>query len=743
MAVVTADVSLIAERAGTGGVEAACRVAFTELLRRYGDIGGVFSWNGAVPDADEQVPPPALRLELSLAEGRVTGTITLLGPDLEAVPPDNSAAHYLTLLLAASDAPGELGAVNVLTAAERREIAATDGEPLAADELRPWPDLVAEHAARHPHAIAVRFEDLVLSYGDLERHANQLAALLRTSGIGPGAAVALCMPRCERMVVAVLGILKAGDHYVPIDPADPAARRDEILRDSGARVVVTTGTLSDLPRGVASVQLDAQFTSLADHPVSPPAVPLSGGDVAYLLYTSGSTGRPKGVLVEHRQLAAYVMAMVRRFGIDRPRSYALVQPLTVDSSVTSLAVALGTGGEVHVLSRERALDGAAFADWMRRHEVDFLKIAPSHLRALQHSPRFSELLPSWLLVVGGEASNWRWLRDLQRACPHLGVVNHYGPTETTVGVLTLAVVEHLDALWSTAPIGTALPGTTVTVADPAGREVPLGIAGELVIGGAQVARGYRGVTAGSAFVETGAGRQYRTGDRVRRIAGGVIAFLGRDDDQVKVSGFRVELGEVDAALADHPAVREVASVTRADDRGGGDIVAYVVPSDVDVEDIREHARLRLPPHMVPRAFVSVDYLPLTAHGKLDRGALPRLASRAPGWPGPGAGAPEPGLEGIVAAAWRDLLGVQAVGPEQNFFDVGGHSLLLIELQNRLSRDAGRPVDLLDLLQHPTVRAQAQLLSRPRDAVPVPRHSALQERMARRRRLLRGKGVVDE
>jgi amino acid adenylation domain-containing protein len=739
-AVVTGDVSSFIGRTGPGGAEAACRAAFAELLHRYGDVSGVLSWNdGAHALA---APVPAVRLELILADGRVTGTISLDSPDLDAVLPERSAAHYLTLLAAAAGAAGELDAVDVLTEQEQRAVEAANGESVAPDALRPWPELVTAQATRTPNAIAVRYEERALSYGALERRANQLAALLGASGTRPGMPVALCMPRCECMVVAVLGVLKVGAYYVPVDPADPVARRHDILRDCGAQIVITDAhAVGDLPDGVASVQLDAEFTALADQPDAPTAVPLSGGDAAYLLYTSGSTGQPKGVLVEHRQLAAYVAAIVCRFGIDRPRSYALVQPLTVDSSLTALAVGLGTGGEVHVLSRERALDGAAFADWMRCHDVACLKIAPSHLRALQSSPRFAELLPSWLLIVGGEASNWSWLRDLQRAHPRLRVVNHYGPTETTVGVLTLEVAEHLDARWSTAPIGVALPGTTVMVADRADREVPQGIAGELVIGGVQVARGYHNVTGRSGFVGSGPGRRYRTGDLARRLTDGSVAFLGRDDDQVKVRGFRITLGEVDAALTGYPGVLAAASVI-ADGSGGAQVIAYVVPGGVDTVALHAHLTSRLSPHMVPRAIVPMDQLPLTPHGKLDRSALPApgpaILAPPSAVPGATAVAPDAGLEHVVTAAWCDLLGVGAVGPERNFFDAGGHSLLLVELQNRLCADTGMEVDLLDLLQHPTVRAQAQLLARPRGS-PRPLRRGLEAALARRRQQLRGRG----
>jgi amino acid adenylation domain-containing protein len=596
---------------------------------------------------------------------------------------------------------------------------------------KPFHQLFEEQAARNPDAIAVRAGDTSLCYGELNRRANQLAHLLRDRGVGPEVTVGLCLDRGVRMVVAVLGVLKAGGAYVPVDPRDPAVRRSAILDDAAVRVVVTDGPL-DIVHDV--VELDVGWSVLAGWPADDPAAaPAVMSHAAYLLYTSGSTGRPKGVVVEHRQLAGYTHAVIARFGIDRPLRFAMVQPLTVDSSVTALVPPLCTGGEVHLIPRERALDAEWLADWTRTHGVDCLKIAPSHLRALQSSPRFPELLPRRLLVVGGEASDWRWLRALADLAPGCQVFNHYGPTETTVGVLTLAVADHPDADWDTAPIGIPLPNTQAYVVDAAGRPAPFGVVGELVIGGTNVARGYhrREDLTAAAFVTDPLGRRcYRTGDYVRRLPDGTIAFLGRRDDQIKVRGFRVELGEIDAALRGHAAVRHAVTIVREDPPGDRRIVAYAEPHDVDSFDVaglQSHLRARLAAHMIPQAVVVLERLPLSEHGKLDRAALPPPPATA-------VRPPTNELDRLVAAAWQEVLHTDAVGVRQNFFDIGGHSLLLVELQHRLRATTGREIELLDLFRHTTVRAQADFLAgrEPVTSRPVRSGGAQANALLRRR-----------
>ena len=578
---------------------------------------------------------------------------------------------------------------------------------------------VQRQAARTPTVVAIRDADGVVTYDELNRRANQVAHHLRSHGVGPETTVGICMERSRLMIIALLGVLKAGGAYVPLDPGDPEHRRDLIRSDAEVALVLTAPDVAAIAAG-------------PDDDLPEPDG--AAGHAAYLLYTSGSTGVPKGVVVENRQLMAYVDAVSHRLGLDEPMSFAMVQPLSVDSSVTAFAPALSHGGQVHLIPRESALDPERLADWNRRWGMDALKIAPSHLRSLQNSPYFAELLPRRVLIIGGEASDWRWMRELQLSAPACRVFNHYGPTETTVGVTTFSVAEHLDdAGWGVTPIGTSLPGTRIHVIGEDGRPAPDGEPGELVVGGPQVARGYRNrneLTAGAfiadAFTPESAGRLYRTGDMAIRQADGNLMFLGRGDDQVKIRGFRVTIGEIDAAIRDYPEVRLAATIVREDAPGDKRVVSYVEPGpDFDDAELQAHLRRRLPPHMIPSAVITMPRLPLSSHGKVDRAALPA--------PGTGDGAPlGDALQDRIAGIWRDLLKIATVDPDLNFFDVGGHSLLLVELQHGLAALTGRPVDLMDLFQHTTIRGQAQLIAqRPAattDKAPTAQRRALAARL---------------
>ncbi|MFJ6556520.1 amino acid adenylation domain-containing protein [Streptomyces luteogriseus] len=681
------------------------------------------------------------------------------------------AAHLgqlVTAALAAPDTP--VGALPMLTDADH----APPAEPaLYAAAASCVHELFAEQADRTPDAVAVRGEGTTLTFAELDRCANQLAHLLREAGVGPERPVGLCLERTPAMAVAVLGVLKAGGAYVPVDPADPAARRAAILADSGAAVLVHTGG-ADPGATIRTVELDPDWTALRDRPTDCPDSGATPGNTAYILYTSGSTGAPKGVAVEHRQIVNYTFAVLDRLGVDEPLSYAMLQPLTVDSCLTMLVPPLVTGGELHLITRERALDANALADYMAQHRVDCLKIAPSHLKALMRSGRGADLLPRRRLVIGGEASGWQWLRSVARtAGPDCQVYNHYGPTETTVGVLTWPVPREAEPEAVNAPLGRPLPNTTVHVLDRDGRHVPTGVPGELCVSGANVARGYVGrpdLTA-AAFVPDhlapagggtanppggeGGARMYRTGDLVRLRRDGTLEFLGRGDDQVKIRGFRVELGEIEAALTDCPLVREGIVVVRRDGQEEPRIVGYLVPQGAgdargaedaegkgdggdgggaggaDTSAVLEYLRARLPRHMVPSALVALPALPLSAHGKVDRRALPAPArTEAPVL------APRNDTERAVAEVWRDLLGVDDVGLDQNFFDLGGHSLLLIELHRRLAADVGIHAELMELFRSTTVRSQAALADDETGAAgPVGLDSA-RERGRRQHQLLR-------
>ncbi|MDN0197607.1 amino acid adenylation domain-containing protein [Streptomyces sp. S.PNR 29] len=686
-----------------------------------------------------------LALHLTEGDDGLSGHLLFARDVFDEDTARRAVAHYLRLADGAvTDPDRPVHTLPLLTAGEEETIRALNGVTIPVPDLT-FPQVFEARAADTPAATAVRAEDTCLDYGELNRRANQLCSLLDEHGVGPEVTVGLCLERSAQLAVAVLGVLKAGGTYVPLDPNDPPSRRDSILDDAGVRVVVTHA--GGLPPGSGGgrrvIELDSEWTVLENRPArNPPAGRHSPSHAAYLLYTSGSTGRPKGVVIEHRQLMNYVCAVTERFGIQEPLSFAMVQPLTVDSSVTSFVLPLYTGGEVHMITRERALDAGKLADWAQRRPFDCLKIAPSHLRALQASPRFTELLPRRLLVIGGEASAWGWLQELQRLVPHCRVFNHYGPTETTVGVLTLAVADHPNARWTTAPIGVPLPNTQAHVVDGTGSPVPFGVAGELLVGGGNVGRGYHradDLTRASFLPDALGGapgsRLYRTGDIVRRLPDGIVEFLGRRDDQIKIRGFRVALGEIDAALTSCPSVRHAVTVVREDLPGDRRIVSYVEPEDgreLSMEAVERHIRERLSPHMMPQALVPLPELPLSEHGKVNRRKLPPPpAGPAPSAPVP----PRNELERSVAEAWKGIFQVDEVSAEQNFFDIGGHSLLLVELQHRLRQTTGRDIGLLDLFQHTTVRAQAEFFARQREpsaASSVSREGAQRNALLKRR-----------
>jgi amino acid adenylation domain-containing protein len=655
------------------------------------------------------------------------------------------ADHFRRLLAAAVAGPDTpVGRLPMLTETEQVVVAELRDTAVA------YPDagtcvheLFQRQAERTPAAVAVRFEESTLTYTELARHASRLAHLLRGRGVGPETPVGLCLPPSLSMVVAVLGVLSAGGAYVPIDPRDPLDRQHAILRDAGARVVVrhpTDMAWRDAPYD--SVALDDTWSTIDGYPDVPPPTLAEPANAAYVLYTSGSTGASKGVVVEHRQVVNYVLAVLDRLGISEPLGYAMVQPLTVDSCVTMLVPPLVTGGVLHVIARDRALDADRLAEYFSAHPVDCLKIAPSHLRALRQSGRGADLLPRRALVVGGEAADWRWLRALADDAGECAVHNHYGPTEATVGVLTFSVTGHTEPDAVTAPLGRPLPNTRAVVLDHDGRQVPVGVPGELYVGGANVARGYLGrpdLTAEAFVPDPAGGLLYRTGDVVRLRIDGAVEFLGRRDDQVKIRGYRVELGEIEATLGSAPDVRAAVAAVRADGPGEPRLIGYVVPVTgrrVDQAALRTFLRERLPAHMVPSALVELTELPLSAHGKVDRRALP-----APAGDATVRVRPRTDVERTIAGVWSELLGVEHVGVEENFFDLGGHSLLLIGLHQRLQAALGTRFELVQLFRFSTVRAQAGLVTDEAGAIGVDdakqRGRRQSEPLRRQRRRKRG------
>jgi nonribosomal peptide synthetase DhbF len=636
-------------------------------------------------------------------------------PDLFDRESAKSLAQGMVAVLEAVVADPDVMVSQVLVLAPRQRQALLDlgrGEHVAA-ELELIPEVFAARAAAEPDVTALVCGDEAVSFGDLAGRVNRLARWLIAAGVGPGDPVAVLLPRSADSVVAMLGALTAGAMYVPVDMSYPAERVRFMLTDTAPHVVITT--TEHAQPGVRQLVLDspearAELAELADGPVDA-RERLVPSDAAYMIYTSGSTGRPKGVVLTHEGLANLV-AFEHRDMVDPAAQQAgrrmracLVAALSFDAS-WNLVVWLLAGHELHVLEDDVRRDARALVAYIRKHGVDVLEVTPSYAEQL-----IAEGLrgPS-VLILGGEAVGaGLW----QRIARDEGVTgyNFYGPTECTV----LATVARVSG--DRPVLGRPVPGTRIYVLDEWLRPVPVGVPGAMYVAGPQVGQGYwdrPNLTAERFVADPFAAhgeRMYRTGDVVRWTRDGVLEFLGRADDQVKVRGFRVELGEVAAVLAESPLVGQAVVVVR-----DGSLVAYLVAVDgiADVDELRRHAMTRLPDYMVPSAFVVLDALPLSPHGKLDRGALPDPAeSHAPVGRGP-----RDGREEVLCRLYAELLGREPIGIDDNFFTLGGHSLLATRLTSRIRTELGAEVSVRAVFQAPTVADLSARLSEASPARPA-------------------------
>ena len=586
--------------------------------------------------------------------------------------------------------------------------------------------LIERQARRTPERVALVFEELRLTYGELDRRAERLAQHLRQLGVGPDVPVGLFVERSLEMVAGILAILKAGGAYLPMDTSYPEERLAFMLSDANVGVLLTQGSLvARLPGGVAQVVRLDKFDWHSEENATPDEVSVEPRHLAYVIYTSGSTGRPKGVCIEHRNIVNYVLGVVERLQLEPEMHYATVSTIAADLGNTVIFPALATGGCVHVISQERAESQARLADYFSREKIDVLKIVPSHLAALQSGGNPELVMPARRLILGGEASRLDWIERLRALSPSCEIYNHYGPTETTVGVLTYHVGTRVPSTRSsTLPLGRPLPNACVYLLDADGRRVAMGEQGELCIGGRGVARGYlnRPELTAEKFVpdpfgaEPGA-RLYRTGDLARCLPDGDIEFCGRIDHQVKLHGYRVELGEIEGALREHGDVRDAVVLVREDRSGDKRLLAYVATKpanpalfvdEVTSATLRECLKERLPQYMVPSAFVLMERLPLTANGKIDRQALAALSFESP-QPGRDFVAPRTQTEKALAAIWSQLLKVENIGVNDDVFDLGASSLLAMRALTRIRDGLEVNLALRNLFEHPTVAALAEII----------------------------------
>ncbi|MFI6627198.1 amino acid adenylation domain-containing protein, partial [Streptomyces sp. NPDC050528] len=647
------------------------------------------------------------------------------------------------LVTALGDTPDEgldtpLQAIDILDSQQLDQVLHQWNDTALETSGETFPGVFEAQVRSTPDAVAVVADGVEVSYRELDARANRLARYLIERGVGPERVVALALPRSVEIFVAILAVWKAGGTYLPVDPELPAARAEFLLRDVGAVLVVTTQASGDacgvLRGGVECLVLDEPETvaalarfSESDVTDADRAGVLLGDSPAYVIYTSGTTGTPKGVMVTHTGIANLVMWTVRQCGLGGNDRVLQRTSLNFDAAAWEVFAALGSGAGLVLAPKAADRDPAALVRFVAEQRVTVLQVVPTLLQLLVDEPGWSDCDALRLLFCGGEALSAELSQRLWERLPRqsagaetgpagpIPVWNVYGPTECAVD----ATAGRLDPAQRSGPvpIGTPLANTRLFVLDDGLDPVPPGAVGELYVAGAGVARGYVGRVGLTAerFVACpfGAGeRMYRTGDLVRWMADGQLVFVGRVDEQVKVRGFRIEPGEVEAVLQAHPGVGQAAVIVREDTAGDKRLVAYVVPVEGAVREglpgvLRMHAEQRLPKYMVPSAVVVLDGLPLTVNGKLDHRALP-----VPDQAGGTGRGPVTVQEEILCAVFAQVLHLESVGVDDDFFELGGHSLLAVRLVSRVRAVLGVELPLRALFEAPTVAGLAGWLAGP-------------------------------
>jgi amino acid adenylation domain-containing protein len=655
-----------------------------------------------------------------------------------------AAAFSAMLRSVAADPASAVGDLGVVDGEERRRLVQEFN--YTRRDFRParlLHQLFEERARRHPEQVAVVSGENRLSYAELNAGANRLARHLRALGVGPGAVIPVCLERSADAILSLLGILKAGAAYAALDPAQPDERLSLMLGELEPPLALTHERFAPLfeRAGVPVVCVDRDRDVIAPHDDSDVENVAAAADLCYVLFTSGSTGRPKGVAVEHRQVLNYLHAITAKLSLGPGATYATVSTLAADLGNTAIFPSLTSGGCLHLIPTDVSLSPEAFAAYVSRHGIDCLKIVPSHLEVLLTAPDPARVLPERRLVLGGEASRPHLVERVRKLKPGCAVLNHYGPSETTVGVLTLnADPSRGEAVSATVPLGYPLANTQVYVLDAGMRPMPVWMTGELYIGGAQVSRGYLGHPGLTAerFVpnpfsaEPGA-RLYRTGDAARFLPDYSIEFLGRIDFQVKIRGYRIEIEEVEAALCSHPSVERAVVLAQGQGTGEARLVAYIVARgpELTADQLKGFLAKKLPDYMLPSSCFVLPSLPLTPNGKVDRRALAggryahlEMSARAV--------SPRNEAERTVAEIWQEVLGLDRVGVYDNFFDLGGHSLLLAKVHARLKQAFDRHISVIDLFKYSTVGSLSEFLTKEQAGPQPARFDKLFDRVGKQR-----------
>jgi len=624
------------------------------------------------------------------------------------------ADHFIALVSSITGAPERhISQLCMLGEAERTQIVKQSRGPrVEYPSEQCIHELFEEQVSKRADAPAAWFEGQELTYSELNRRANQLAHFLRTIGVAPDVPVGICLERSLDMLVSILGVLKAGGCYVPLDPTYPADRLAFLVNDASVPVMVTSSHLQRTlpPSDAYKVCVDTQRSLIASQSGDNPDSGVGARNLAYIIYTSGSTGKPKGTLIEHRGLRNVAEAQANLFGLASEDRVLQFASLSFDASIFEIVMAIRAAGTLCIAPSLSLLPGPGLAKVLREAAVTIVTLPPSALSVME-----DEDFPALRLITVAGESCAQELVD--RWAPGRRFFNLYGPTETTI--------------WATAAecfagnphpsIGTPVANTSVYLLDEHRQMVPAGVRGEIYLGGAGVARGYlnRSKMTAERFVHDSfggepEGRLYRTGDQACWRADGMIRFLGRVDRQIKIRGFRIEPGEIEDELRKHPLVREAVVTAREGVSGEQKLTAFVVPSqhsEPSTSELRKFLREHVPEHMVPSLFVPLESIPLTPSGKVDWKALPIPRCESDETKDLVA-EPSTDLERKIATIWKELLGAQRIGRCENFFDLGGHSLLIAKLHQRLRATIGKDLSIVDLFKYPTVASLAAFLNGP-------------------------------
>jgi amino acid adenylation domain-containing protein len=583
--------------------------------------------------------------------------------------------------------------------------------------------LIEAQVEQTPDAIALTFENQQLTYRELNHRANQLAHYLQAQGVQPDTLVGLCLERSPEMVIGILAVLKAGGAYVPIDPTYPAERLTFMLQDAQVPILLTQAQfIHSLPEVTAHrICLDQDWWAIASYPTSNPHSNLTLNHLAYVIYTSGSTGQPKGAMNTHAGLHNRLQWMQEAYQLTSGDRVLQKTPFSFDVSVWEFLWTLMTGARLVVAKPGGHQDSTYLAQLIAAEQITTLHFVPSMLQIFLEEPILSDCRSVRQIMCSGEALSV----ELQHRCLErfpAALHNLYGPTEAAIDVTHWTC--HWQEIGNSVPIGRPIANTQIYLLDQSGYPVPIGIPGELHIGGVGLARGYlnRPDLTAERFIpnpfwqpeigSTSDARLYKTGDLARYRPDGTIEFLGRLDHQVKVRGFRIELGDVEAALSQYPGIRETVVVAQDDEQGYKRLVAYIVAdgtAESSVSHLHNFLADRLPEYMIPSVFVPLASMPLTPNGKIDRRALPSPQTIRPNL-NTAYLMPRTELEQAIAQIWQDVLQLETVGIHDNFFELGGHSLLLIQVNTRLRKQLQANLSVLDLFRYPTIDAIAQYLS---------------------------------